>query len=61
MSSTFPTKLADDYVPASYLRADAPAEIHAEGAGTPEGDALQFIAFRCGRRLLAVTAVTPGE
>lgn len=57
MSSTFPTKPADDYVPVSYLRADDAPSGERPNISLRGGDPLRFIAFRSGRRLLAMTAL----
>lgn len=57
MALTFPTKLADDYVPATYLRPIA------HSPGSPAGETpftapLRYIAFRFGHQLLALTPLT---
>ena len=59
MASTFPTKLADDYVPEVYLRpllGDAASPLPRERSG--QVTSLRLIAFRSGRHLLAVTPLS---
>lgn len=57
MASTFPTRLADDYVPPAYLHRDEERSSRPSDPPPPNGDAVRLIAFRSGRHVLAVTAL----